>query len=386
MPTDMNPVSVERQGIKITKMLDTNTFNQGLAVRFTIESTHNQPLNIRVLDQLPENFNINDVGFHPDYYQDRWDIHDNKFAVFNYTIEPDETIDTLYVTAGFDDFDMDEFREEPQIVEATPEKSTDETTNDSREDTNSTDNDVNEDEETDPQDDSSWFGGEEPPENTNEAETSEEKEDTEDNTDSSDDTPDEASPLNARTNSNPSSDEEETELKEDTSTGDTTESSVVGNSHTEPSENSKLQPQSELSQPDSTDSIAETLQSEIETGGLSDETLSVIASAVGEHLETEGAPEARLTHLESRVSELEAYTSALEEFLNESGTANTLADDVANMSESVETLENRLDNLEDSLDDESLDSLEDELAELHDDVETLLTWRNAMTSAIDNPD
>ncbi len=82
-----------------------------------------------------------------------------------------------------------------------------------------------------------------------------------------------------------------------------------------------------------------------------------------ELLGTEGTVEARLTHLQQRVSDLEAYTDALEEFIDQEGTGeqviSDLRDDVAGLEREVHETDDRVD---DALD--RLSTVEDDVAEV----------------------
>lgn len=355
--TETTPISIERHGVKITKMLDENTFNQGLAVRFTIESVHNEPLDIRVLDQLPDGFEIDNVGFHPDYYKDNWDIHDNKFVVFDYELSPDETIDTLYVAAGHDNVSFESFQSEPQIVEANSVSTHTKTTEDTDADADTHDS------ENDPQDDTSWFETTDEHEDTSDAPVETTASHTDENNDTTEESPETNSTL--------------TDSSESTSTP--TQSSGT-DATTTPSD---PQTTADSAKIDTEADVASALSEQITAGTVDDETLRVIATAVSDHIATDGAPEVRLEHLETRVSELEAYSTALEDFLNKSGTADELTTELAELSDSISMLETRLNELESDPADDRLETIENDITTLHEDVETLLSWRNAMTSALD---
>lgn len=126
-----------------------------------------------------------------------------------------------------------------------------------------------------------------------------------------------------------------------------------------------------------------------------------------------GAPtslEAQVTHLQTRLSEFEAYRDALEEFLDEKGTARELLADVEsgleNLRERVDSLERTVeaerserrhlaeavDRLEDRLDErapsdrvaslaDAVESLESDLDQLSGDVAENAEWREQVSSA-----
>lgn len=366
---ESNPVSLERNGIRIEKILDTNTFNQGLAIRLSIESVSNKTLDIRILDQLPDGFNITNVGFHPDYYRDHWDIHDDKFVVFNYVLEPGETVDTLYVTAEHETFELDEFRTKPQIVDTDSVDPTNASKqNPSDDESRSANADENNDS-TDEQGNTAWFNDGS-------------------NDDAQTDKTDETDKSNSSDSPSSTDKDNETEDMEGNADSDkTTESSE------DPLTSSDSKSTDEHNNSSSTDSssVAAELRAEIEQGTVEDETLSVIAGAVEDSIETDHASETRLEHTEARVSELEAYTTALEDFLNDSGTATDLANQIqvleqqfTELDDKIETLEQQLTELDDSIDRDTVETLDRNLTEMQEELDRLVAWRDAMTSAIDS--
>ncbi|MFW5918580.1 MAG: hypothetical protein ACOCSF_00085 [Halanaeroarchaeum sp.] len=174
---------------------------------------------------------------------------------------------------------------------------------------------------------------------------------------------------------------------------------------------------------DGDESLAAALAEEIREGSVDDDDLDAIRDAVGEPTTSDGV---RVDHLQARVSDLEAYTDALEAFLDENGGAEELLDEVQStvdevgdeiddlasrvdaaqgereaLRERVDTLAdemNAIDDVEDRIErmsgdiealDErvedgeeaalAVDSLEDDLEELEDDVEEFQEWRSQLS-------
>ncbi|PSQ37010.1 AAA family ATPase, partial [Halobacteriales archaeon QS_9_70_65] len=89
-----------------------------------------------------------------------------------------------------------------------------------------------------------------------------------------------------------------------------------------------------------------------------------------------GSTAARVEHLQSRVADLEAYTEALEAFLDEEGGAAAVVDDLrtelATTNERLDDLESEVAALRAAVDgDEASAGLAARLDDLEDDVETL---------------
>ncbi len=166
-------------------------------------------------------------------------------------------------------------------------------------------------------------------------------------------------------------------------------------------------------------SVAAALADEIRAGEVNSDDLSLIQQELD--LDTPESANVRIRHLQSRVDDLAAYTEALEEFIDDNGTAKTLIEDFENEVESVRDelgrmgtdiesakdegaqararvadLETNLDDFETSLqsDLEDLESDVDELGELGsnldglesqlNDLEDLVATNTQESSALDD--
>lgn len=106
------------------------------------------------------------------------------------------------------------------------------------------------------------------------------------------------------------------------------------------------------------ESLADRLVAELRAGNVSTENRRYLQRELG-GVQPRGSVDARLQQLQAKLSDFEAYTDAVEEFLDEGGTAEQL----------TETVETRLDAFEDDL--RTLESTVAELAELQGDVADL---------------
>ncbi|MFB6299977.1 MAG: hypothetical protein ABEH65_06910 [Halobacteriales archaeon] len=120
-----------------------------------------------------------------------------------------------------------------------------------------------------------------------------------------------------------------------------------------------------------TGGVARLLVKELQEGHVDEKWRHQLrdALAVDEPVET-GSIDARIEHLQSEVSDLAAYTEALEEFLNEKGAGRDLIDSIEN---GMETLQDTTDRLEDRIDsgEETLSDLEETVSALEDDIDDL---------------
>ncbi|WP_416841576.1 hypothetical protein [Haloferax sp. DFSO52] len=215
-------------------------------------------------------------------------------------------------------------------------------------------------------------------------------------------------------------DEVESTSEEESSTG--TDEDHERDQERSTDEDSQLDA-AELDTESDDDSLVDALVTELSTRDLSEDERTVIREALGVSAPT--SVDVRLRHVQNRVDDLAAYTTALESFLDENGTAEQVLDDLQTETESMRddierlesaltaskeaikiveqqvteledrmvdeaTFEERLDELDGQFVSESeldaqLTDLSDDLAEIRGDVETGKTWRSNLSQAIQLP-
>jgi hypothetical protein len=114
-------------------------------------------------------------------------------------------------------------------------------------------------------------------------------------------------------------------------------------------------------------SVGAALAAELRNGELADADRELLAA----ELDTDGASgEVRLSHLQSRISDLEAYTDALEEFIDENGPARQLIED---LTEQVETIEDELASLDErtSESERAIEALDGDVEANAEDIDAL---------------
>lgn len=113
-----------------------------------------------------------------------------------------------------------------------------------------------------------------------------------------------------------------------------------------------------------TGGVARVLAKELREGNVSDQDRKLLSQELGS---VGGSTETRIDHLQSRVSDLEAYTDALEAFLNEKGRGREILDDLRDgmdaLEEDVSRIESRL-----AANAESIEDVRDELREVEGEV------------------
>lgn len=121
--------------------------------------------------------------------------------------------------------------------------------------------------------------------------------------------------------------------------------------------------------------VVSALARELEQETLTDHERDVLADHFSQFLSDRdgqavaGSAGARLRHVQTTVDDLEAYTAALEEFLDENGSAHELTTDIEDIHSAVKALEADLATVEDRL--ESVTAQLDELDAVMDQVERL---------------
>lgn len=318
--------TVTTDGITVTKSYESEEFPVP-AVAFEISSDREDEAMVELTDTVPDGVPTEDLGFHPDYGSDHWTIEEGN-AVFERRLDPDETYQTVYGIRT-SDHDSERFMTEPEL-----------TVRGLSDDTETAESD--------------------------ETETTDETESVDDTAT----TPGRDSSQAARdviTGKSVSGLDDEGGVEEvDISGADTTETTEATEAATtetaDETESNEATAATETgSRTDETDmtvsegGIGAALAAEIRDGDLSETDRELL---VEELTEDDAGSEVRLTHLQSRISDLEAYTDALEDFIDEHGPARRLIED---MTEQLETIEAELDTL-----DERTTANEDDIAALDD--------------------
>lgn len=109
---DRDEVTVSDEQVTVRKSLDTEQF-ETLAVVFDVHSDRSEPTRIQVADTIPEDIPLDDVGFHPNYGAEHWAIED-RTVVFEREFNPGEEFTTIYGVRDVDD-PGESFLDQPTI-------------------------------------------------------------------------------------------------------------------------------------------------------------------------------------------------------------------------------------------------------------------------------
>jgi predicted nucleic acid-binding Zn-ribbon protein len=395
-------VTVSADGISVEKRFERDEFAVP-AVEFTVQSNREEPATVRLVDHVPEEFPMDSVGFHPDYENDNWTAFKDHRVEFEREFGPGEEVVTVYGVRLEESDRAVDFMGEPEIagvsvgsddVPPDPLASvTDE--NDASMDANSiTDivseegNQVVRDVIAGERDTLPGLGDDEPAEPA---------------------TAGAGEPAEAGAPDSTEAEMAEVDPIEDLgATGDADnaadEPAVAADPLTEPAAESVGEPDSTgepeptvepadveidsasadgpdgvgevvTAEPDlpATGNVASTLAEEIREGSVSDADLAVLRQELDVALPE--STNVRIRHLQSRVEDLAAYTEALEEFIDENGTASqvlenveTFGDEIGELDAAVDALESEIDDVRDSEDErQAIDDLEDGVQALRED-------------------
>jgi len=359
--------AIERMvdGVTVRKSFETDEFPVP-AVTFDIESAREDPVRVTITDDIPEQVAMEQIGFHPDYHNDEWTAYPEGRVEFTHEFGSRESITTIYGVRLDEDDSQEAFLQDPDISIQRVEDDTAAAVvdqgetgglDDGGEDVSVTDPDRTnvvreviegdretvpglEDEETDTA--VAEANGGDPAEAGVQGETGTAEEASTSATDmegefgdadtSAEATIDDTDPVVADTGG-------------DTSAEDTTAAGA---------------------RPATGESLAATLAAEIRAGDVDDDDLATIK----EELRSDKSTETRIGHLQSRVSDLEAYSQAIEEFIDEHGSAQQL---LRSVEDDLTTLANRVDELETSTEEAAAarQELSEDVAKVDAQMETL---------------
>lgn len=353
--------TVEDEGLVIEKSFDFDDFPVP-AVVFVIRSHRDDPAVVRFTDPLPDGISVDDVGLHPNYGEEHLEIEGDHVA-FERRIEPDEEFMAVYGLRDIDEEKLDGGLLAPEIETVDPVDG----------DTSAAIREVIE--------------GEDGPE--------------EDSEDASVEPLELDDPKAEAEIADDSTPQDDTERAMDSAEdgGDTGASDTVGETGRGPT--------GDLGEGDS---LAAALVAELRSGNVETDVRSTLRQELSVR---DDSTEVRIDRLQSDVADIQAYTDALEEFLDENGPADQLIEDlqddldavtsdvqqttaqVEDLSETVESVEDRLDgiaediqSLQDTVDDfedERVDELKATVEEMSMDLAEVAEIQERLQSVFADP-
>jgi len=345
-------VTVAADEITVRKTVDTEQF-QTVAVVLELSSTRDDVARVQVVDPVPDGVPMDDIGFHLDYGAEHWSVEDGT-VVFERDLEPDEEYTTIYGIREYPEEEIEALHHEPNLdlidVEAGDlESVVDEGRSDVIRDFLSGDTELAGLEATLAEDEDGREAVEPAMSDPGPAEADDPAPTIDDDTEPevSDEPP-----------SGPTADVAGTEE---------TEEPVAGTPTATAEESDDESPRVPLD-----GGVVRVLIKELQEDEVDPEHRRILRE---ELLDSDNSMEVRLSHLQQRMSDLEAYTDAMEQFLQEEGGAQAvLADLRADVSELESAVESESDRLDEAFD--RLEAVDDQLESAADDAEAALDRLN----------
>ena len=318
------------------------------AIAFTVRSDRDADVSVRLADTVPDDVAPENIGFHPKYGAEFWDVENGRI-VFQRDLSPGEEYTTVYGLRGGNADTAAKFMSEPTIESVEPPLSDDGEQIDSALEAAVVDGSTTEG----PSTETIEVGSSDP-------DTGGLGDGTEDETEAG------AESEAPRAN--------DSEAERSLSSAVASETSLSDDPSTEDDGSPSVQ--------EGDGSLVEALADEIRDGSADDDDLMKLRDALGLDLAT-ASVEARIEHLQSSVADLEAYTDSLEAFLDEEGDAQTLISDTKARYEAIDErvgeLEGQVSELRSDLDDRPADvetvvdeRIDSELEEVRSDLGELV--------------
>jgi archaellum component FlaC len=326
-------VSVSSDGVTVDKRFEEDEFPVP-AIAFEIQSSRSETVTVVIVDDVPEDVVVEDLGFHPEYGSEYWTIDEDQIT-FEREIEAGTEYTTVYGIRATGTEDVEKFLTEPRIESVDPPL--------------------------------------------------EESDDTVIDEDSSDVVRD---VISGDSDAVPGLDDEESD-DEDVETlnlkdpNDPSDDGAASGAAAVPAGD-------EDGDAASVESLVGALAAELRNGNVDEDDVKLLRKAFDIVDDgSGGSVDARIQRLQTEVSDMLAYTDALEEFLDENGTAEQT---IEGFREEVESLQSELQEVgelarghEETLSeiDSTVDSVESTVQSLESDVDEVLGDVDAVWSDVD---
>jgi outer membrane murein-binding lipoprotein Lpp len=329
-------VSVSSEGVTVLKRFEADEFPVP-AIAFEFTSTRDETVTVTLTDAVPDSVAVEDLGFHPEYGSEFWTI-DEKEIRFENELDPGAEYTTVYGIRATGTENVEKFLTEPALESVEPPLS----------------------------------GADDAPGDSEVVPKSEE---------------DIVSELLSGEGDVPGLGPDDESEQDDDSEGDvdTLDLAEPGDSGPEATEGDSAQEVTVEG-----DSLVAALAAEIREQEVSAADIELLRDAF--ELVSDGSTDARMERLQADVADLRAYTDALEEFLDENGTAEQLIEEMesrtADTAERVDDVEDEIESVSDSLDDveATVSELESDLESVREQVteENVVDRIEEMESAVDD--
>jgi predicted nucleic acid-binding Zn-ribbon protein len=329
-------VTVASDGVTVDKRFEEDEFPVP-AIAFEIQSSRSETVTVTLVDRVPEDVAVEDLGFHPEYGSEYWTIDEDQIT-FEREIEANSEYTTVYGIRATGTEDVEQFLTEPTVTSVDP-----------------------------------------PPEEGAAAVVDDAGSDVVRDV------------IAGESDAVPGLEDDEDEDVETLNLKDPNEPDDAGGSgESGGGDGASAAGGSEV------DSLVGALAAELRNGSVDEDDVVLLRKAF-DVVSEDSSVDARIQRLQTEVADLLAYTDALEEFLDENGTAEqtieefrseveTLQSDLdavrslaRSHEESLSTIESTVDGVE-----SSMESLGSEMDEVLSDVETVQSGVEEVGSSVDD--
>ncbi|MFW6153526.1 MAG: hypothetical protein ACOC42_04120 [Halobacteriota archaeon] len=112
-------ITVEHGGVSVTKSMLRGEFPVP-TIAFELSTELEEPTIIRITESIPDQFSMDEIGFHSDYESDHWTAYEDNRIEFERIVAPDEKVVTLYGIRNEDTDGLDGFMADPEVVIVDP--------------------------------------------------------------------------------------------------------------------------------------------------------------------------------------------------------------------------------------------------------------------------
>jgi len=331
-------VSVSSDGVTVDKRFEEDEFPVP-AIAFEIQSARSETVTVTLVDQVPEDVAVEDLGFHPEYGSEYWTIDEDQIT-FERELEAGAEYTTVYGIRATGTDNVEQFLTTPTVESVDPPLEdgdgpvVDEGSSDVVRDVISGDGDVP--------------GLEE-----------------DDDADGSDE---DVETLNLKDPNEPAA----------TGSSGDDDASGDGGGGTVAVEDADV------------DSLVGALAAEIRNQNVDAEDVKLLRKAFDLADDNGGSVDARIQHLQTEVSDLLAYTGALEEFLDENGTGDEMIEEfreqVASFESELEEVRQMSAGHEESISEveETVASVESSMDAIQSDMDEVLGDVEAVQSDVES--
>jgi len=112
-------LTVAAHGVSVVKRFEADEFPVP-AIAFEFRSERDETVAVTLSDTVPESIAVEDLGFHPEYGSEHWIIDDDDSIVFERELGPDESYITVYGIRATGSDNVEQFLTEPSLESVEP--------------------------------------------------------------------------------------------------------------------------------------------------------------------------------------------------------------------------------------------------------------------------